>query len=136
MLRGLAGICYSTDDMPAAIVWYTELVGTEPYFVRPVDGPPAYAEFRIGDLQAELGLIDRRYLPAEASDGAGGVVTAWHVDDVRETFDRLMSMGAREYEPITEREAGFVTAAVVDPFGNVVGLEYNPHYLEVLAARK
>jgi hypothetical protein len=25
-----------------------------------------------------------------------------------------------------------VTAAVVDPFGNVLGVMYNPHYLEVL----
>jgi hypothetical protein len=27
---------------------------------------------------------------------------------------------------------GFVTAAVVDPFGNVLGVMYNPHYLEVV----
>ena len=26
------------------------------------------------------------------------------------------------------------TAAVVDPFGNVLGIMHNPHYLEVLAA--
>ncbi|MBI4049018.1 MAG: VOC family protein, partial [Devosia nanyangense] len=28
---------------------------------------------------------------------------------------------------------GFVGAAVLDPFGNIVGLMYNKHYLEVLA---
>jgi hypothetical protein len=28
------------------------------------------------------------------------------------------------------REAGFVTAAVLDPFGNVIGLMYNPNWLE------
>jgi hypothetical protein len=27
-----------------------------------------------------------------------------------------------------------VTAAVVDPFGNVLGVMYNPHYLAVLQA--
>jgi hypothetical protein len=27
-----------------------------------------------------------------------------------------------------------VTAAVVDPFGNVLGIMYNPHYLEILAS--
>ncbi|GAB09259.1 hypothetical protein GOARA_035_00150 [Gordonia araii NBRC 100433] len=27
-----------------------------------------------------------------------------------------------------------VTATVADPFGNVIGLMYSPHYLEVLAA--
>lgn len=39
-----------------------------------------------------------------------------------------------EYEPITRRGEGFVTASVVDPFGNVFGIMHNPHYLAVLAA--
>ena len=29
---------------------------------------------------------------------------------------------------------GFVTAAVIDPFGNILGVLYNPHYLEILRA--
>lgn len=29
-------------------------------------------------------------------------------------------------------EAGFVTASVIDPFGNVLGVMYNPHYVDVL----
>jgi hypothetical protein len=42
----------------------------------------------------------------------------------------------RRYDPITPRgESGFVTASVVDPFGNVLGIMSNPHYLKVLAAR-
>ena len=45
-------------------------------------------------------------------------------------------MGATEYEPITPRGEGFVTASVVDPFGNVLGVMYNPHYLEILAAQQ
>jgi hypothetical protein len=28
-----------------------------------------------------------------------------------------------------------VTASVVDPFGNIIGVMYNPHYLEILAGR-
>ena len=48
----------------------------------------------------------------------------------------LLSLGATEYQPITPRGEGFVTAAVVDPFGNVLGVMYNPHYLEILAAGK
>src|ERR687890_1910008 len=48
-------------------------------------------------------------------------------------IEKLLSMGAKEYEALTRRgEAGFVTASVVDPFGNVLGVMYNPHYLEVL----
>jgi predicted enzyme related to lactoylglutathione lyase len=130
MLRGFATINYWADDMEAATRWYSELLGVEPYFVRPVDGPPAYVEFRIGDSLDELGLIDRRYAPGRAASGPGGVVMYWHVDDIEATFQRLLSMGAEEYQPITPREAGFVTASVLDPFGNVLGIMYNPHYLE------
>jgi predicted enzyme related to lactoylglutathione lyase len=57
----------------------------------------------------------------------------WHVDDIAATFERLLSMGATEYGPITARgEQGFVTAAVVDPFGNGVGVVYNRHYVQIL----
>jgi hypothetical protein len=45
-------------------------------------------------------------------------------------------MGAKEYEPVTPREAGFITASVVDPFGNILGIMYNPHYLEILAEKE
>jgi hypothetical protein len=43
-------------------------------------------------------------------------------------------MGATEYQPITPRGEEWVTAAVVDPFGNVLGVMYNPHYLEILGS--
>lgn len=138
MLRGFATITYWADDMQAATRWYAELLEVEPYFVRPIEGPPAYVEFRIGDSQDELGLKDRRYAPAGAAPGPGGVVMYWHVDDIEATFQKLLSMGAKEYQPITARgsevvgAAEFVTASVVDPFGNVLGIMYNPHYLETL----
>jgi predicted enzyme related to lactoylglutathione lyase len=136
MLRGFATISYWADDVEAARDWYAELLGIEPYFVRPEEGPPAYVEFRVGDYQDELGIIDRRYAPPGTASGPGGVVMYWHVDDVAATFDRLLSMGAKEYQPITPREAGWITASVVDPFGNVLGIVYNPHYLETLASLK
>ncbi|MBY8874530.1 VOC family protein [Micromonospora sp. PLK6-60] len=132
MLRGFATINYWADDLAAATRWYAELLDAEPYFVRPVDGPPAYVEFRIGDSLDELGLIDRRYAPAGAAPGPGGVVMYWHVDDIDATFHKLLSMGATEYQPLTPRTSGFVTASVIDPFGNVLGIMHNPHYLEIL----
>ncbi|GGL29849.1 hypothetical protein GCM10014719_34050 [Planomonospora parontospora subsp. antibiotica] len=60
------------------------------------------------------------------------MVLHWHVDDVQAALDRLLSMGAAPYMPLTEHGPGFVTASVVDPFGNVLGVMYNQHYLEVL----
>jgi predicted enzyme related to lactoylglutathione lyase len=131
----MATVNYWADDLDAARQWYTELLGAEPYFDRPgPDGRPAYIEFRIGDYQHELGLIDRRYAPGGTASGPAGAVLHWHVDDVKVTLDRLVAMGAQPHQPITEwGTAGFVTASVVDPFGNILGIMYNPHYLDVLA---
>jgi predicted enzyme related to lactoylglutathione lyase len=133
-LRGFSTINFWADDVPAAVAWYTEFLGVEAYFTRPgPDGCTVYAEFRIGDYQAELGIVDRAYAPPGSATQPGGAIMYWHVDDLGATVDRLLSMGATEYQPITPRgTAGFVTAAVVDPFGNVLGVMYNPHYLEIL----
>ncbi|PXY35864.1 VOC family protein [Prauserella flavalba] len=134
MLRGLTTVTYFADDLPAARRWYTELLGVEPYFARSAGDEVAYLEYRIGDYLAELGLLDRRYVPDRAA-GAGAGLVYWAVDDVRAAFDRLLALGATEHEKPVERGPGFVTASVTDPFGNVLGVMYNQHYLDVLAAR-
>jgi len=168
MLRGLTTVSFFADDLSAARDWYVELLGVEPYFVREIDGTPAYIEFRIGDYQHELGFIDRRFAPpgqqsgGQASSSARGTsalrresrssqpspteparaanrrdetMTYWAVDDVQATFDRLVSLGATVHQEIREQGPGFVTASVVDPFGNVLGVMYNEHYLSVVGGQ-
>jgi predicted enzyme related to lactoylglutathione lyase len=135
-LRGLANVNYYATDMQAAKKWYSELLGIEPYFARPNLENPAYIEFRIGDYQHELGIIDSKYAPKNATVGPGGEIVYWHVDDVTSTFEKLLAMGAKEYEPIINRGENFITASVVDPFGNILGIMNNPHYLEILELTK
>jgi predicted enzyme related to lactoylglutathione lyase len=138
MFRGFATVNFYADDLAAARDWYTKLLGVEPYYFFPqAPAAPAYVEFRVGDDGDELGFIDRKYAPAGASDTPGGAVMHWHVDDLAATVEKLLAMGATEYQPVTEHGdgSGFTTASVVDPFGNVLGVMHNPHYLEVLAAR-
>lgn len=93
MLRGLTTVTYFAADHDAAKRWYTELLGVEPYFDR-----PGYAEFRIGDYQHELGLIDSSYAPHDTTGDPSGVVLYWHVDDVVAAFARLTDLGATEHE--------------------------------------
>lgn len=131
-LRGLATISFFAEDVKAAKKWYSELLGLEPYFERPDAENPAYVEFRIGDYEHELGIIDKKFEPQGAKKNTGGAVVFWHVDDVEEMLEKLIAMGAKEYEPLTKREAGFVTASVIDPFGNILGIMHNPHYLKIL----
>ena len=131
-LRGLTTVSYFAADHAAARQWYTDFLGVKPYFER-----PGYAEFRLGDYQHELGIIDSRYAPGtESTAGRAGVVVYWHVDDVQAALARAVKMGARQLEAPQDRGRGFITATVVDPFGNILGLMYNPHYLQVLAGLK
>lgn len=55
--------------------WYSEILGMEPYF-----NVPGYSEFRLGDYQHELGIIDGKYVPKNASKEIGGAIAYWHVD--------------------------------------------------------
>lgn len=134
LLRGIANVSFWAADLTAARQWYTELLGIEPYFQRPATGPPAYLEFRLGDYQQELGIIDSRFAPDDSSGGPAGAVVYWHVDNVTASIERLRSMGAKEHEAPVDRGQGFVTASVLDPFGNILGIMHNPHYLAVLAS--
>lgn len=131
--RGLATVSFWAADLDAATDWYTQLLGIEPYFIRPpAPAPTAYVEFHAGDYQHEIGIIDSSYAPTSAATTPGGAVVYWHLDDLKGTYEKLLAMGAVEYQPPTDREEGFTTAAVVDPFGNVLGIMHNPHYLDVL----
>src|SRR6266536_3092073 len=84
MLRGLTTVSFWAADLVAAKQWYAELLGIERYFQR-----PGYAEFRLGDYQHELGLIDSRYAPDPSATGPAGAIVYWHVDDLRATLEKL-----------------------------------------------
>jgi len=131
MLRGFATVNYFADDLEAAKAWYTELLGLPSYF----EVPGGYVEFRFGDHAQELGIVKGAWAPHDMSAAPGGQIAYWHVDDLDAMIARLASLGAKEYEPKTVRGEGFTTASFVDPFGNVIGVMFNQHYLDVLAAK-
>lgn len=134
--RGVCTVAYLAADHDGAKKWYAEVIGVAPYMDK-----PGYAEFRFGDYQHELGIIDARFIgvlgggEAAAAPTPGGAIAYWHVDDIQATLDRLVAMGARPFHPPRDFGEGFIGATVIDPFGNVFGIMHNPHYLAVLAGR-
>jgi catechol 2,3-dioxygenase-like lactoylglutathione lyase family enzyme len=94
MLQGLTTVNLISEDVPATVAWYTELLGVKPYFVRPELGPPAYAEFRLGPDEDELGILDSRFAKHPATGTPSGAVVYWHVDDVAAAVDRAVALGA------------------------------------------
>lgn len=129
-LRGISTISFYADNLEVAQKWYSKILGMEPYFKV-----PGYIEFRLGDYQHELGIIDSKFAPKKATDNAGSAIVYWHVDNLEQALDTLISEGATLYEPITDRSGGkmsFVTASIIDPFGNILGIMYNQHFLDIL----
>jgi predicted enzyme related to lactoylglutathione lyase len=133
-LRGLSTVNFYANDVAAAAKWYSELLGVAPYFANPNFEQPAYLEFRIGDSQHELGIVNSTYKPKGSLAGSGGAIVYWHVDDLNATLEKLLANGATEHAPVTTHGDGFVTASVLDPFGNILGVMFNQHYLDMLAS--
>lgn len=130
-LRGFATVNFYAVDLDAAKKWYSEVFEIQPYFEK-----PGYIEFRVGDYEHEMGIIDAKWAPPSAAGTPaagtpGGAIIYWHVDDVEGAYNRLLDLGATTYQPVITRGEGFVTASVVDPFGNILGVMYNKHYLSI-----
>lgn len=137
MFHGLSTVTFYAADLEEAATWYTQVLGGEPYYVT-----PAYVEFRVGRHRAELGLIKAEYAgshlartPAPVPGQPSGAVVNWHVEDVPAARERLLELGASPHDDVVERGdgGGYVTASVIDPFGNILGLIHNPHWAEFSA---
>jgi predicted enzyme related to lactoylglutathione lyase len=116
--HGLRTLIYKVPDLDAAKKWYTNIFGVAPYFDEPF-----HVGFEIGGY--EFGLQ-----PLEGALTVSGerVSTYWGVDNVQEIYDKLLSAGATPFEEPIEVGGGIVVAAVQDPWGNVFGVIYNPHF--------
>jgi len=126
VLRGVSTINFYATDHSKAVRWYAEFLEMEPYF-----SVAGYAEFRLGDYQQELGIIDSKFAPNHITDKPAGATIYWHVDDLQKIIDKLISLGATIYQEKTDRGNGFITASFLDPFGNILGIMTNPHYIEI-----
>ncbi|MCX2948017.1 VOC family protein [Lentzea sp. NEAU-D7] len=127
----MSTVSYFADDLTEARDWYASFLGADAYFERSTqDGLLAYVEFRIGDYQAELGIVHRSF-EVTPSGGPAGQILYWAVDDLDATLARLLELGAKVHDEPRVRGEGFVTASVVDPFGNILGVMTNTHYLAI-----
>lgn len=117
-LLGLRTAIYRVDDLDRARAWYTDVLGFGPYFDEPF-----YVGFEVGGY--ELGL-----LPSGDGErrGVGGVSVYWGVADADASLARLLQRGAVEHEAVEDVGEGIRVGAVLDPFGNPLGIIENPHF--------
>ena len=117
MIKGLRTTIYKVPDLAQAKAWYSKAFGITPYFDEPF-----YVGFNVGGF--ELGLDP----DAPATIQPGGVLTYWAVDDVDTAYARLINCGAAKHEDPKEVGSGIKVATLLDPFGNIIGLIFNPHF--------
>lgn len=117
-ILGLRTTIYKVSDIEKARDWYAKAFETKAYFDEPY-----YVGFNIGGY--ELGLQ-----PEEGPTGEKieSVVAYWGVEKIQEVYDRLLSLGAAENEKPYNIGGEMMIATLKDPFGNVIGLIYNPYF--------
>ncbi len=125
MFLGLRTVVYYVGDLERAKAWWSDLLGLTPYFDQPF-----YVGFNVGGY--ELGLHP---LDGESGEkiGPSSAITYWGVPDIAVSCERIIAAGAVEHQTIQDVGDGIMVAAVVDPFGNIVGLIQNPHFALVEA---
>ena len=117
-LQGLRTVVYGVPDIERAKDWYTEALGVKPY----VD-EPFYVAFNVGGYELALNPKGTVARPA-----GSGVRVFWGVDNIDEELDRLLGIGAKPHKPVENIGADIKVASVLDPYGNLIGLIYNPHF--------
>ena len=113
MIKGLRTAKYPVSDLAKAKAWYTEVFGAAPYFDQPF-----YVGFAIAGF--ELGLVP------DGEPGKAGCCAYWGVDDIEAEVARITGLGAAVHEAIQDVGEGIKVAELADPFGNLLGLIYNP----------
>lgn len=116
-ILGLRTAIYMVPDLEAAKAWYSKVFETEPYF-----DTPYYVGYNIAGY--ELGLH-----PEEAETKKGdNILTYWGVADAETEYQRMIALGATEHQKPNNVGADIVVASVNDPWGNVIGLIFNPEF--------
>ena len=117
-ILGLRTVAYLVDDLNAAKDWYSKAFGVSPYFDESF-----YVGFNIGGY--ELGLMPDQ---KSASEKSGGVYAYWGVEKIEDAFSRFLDLGAEAHENPQNVGGELMVASVKDPWGNIVGLIYNPYF--------
>jgi predicted enzyme related to lactoylglutathione lyase len=119
MFLGLRTAKYEVQDMAKAKEWYSKALGMEPYF----DQPAFYVGYNVGGY--DLGLVPAP--KAETRRAAAGVAY-WGVEDAHAAYKRLIELGATPVQDVQDVGGGMLVGEVRDPFGNVLGIIYNPQF--------
>ncbi len=111
------GICLVTENVPALVRFYSEILGCRP------EGDDYHAEFALDGLS--LAIFSRRGMEEMAPGsmhgaGHGGVTLGFEVPDVDADYARPTARGVPVVKPPATYPWGARSAWFRDPDGNIV----------------
>lgn len=115
MIKGLRTIIFPVKEISEAKIWYSNVLGVEPYFDMPF-----YVGFNLGGY--ELGLLP------DGTPSVDGCRSYWGVENIESSVENFINHGAIVIEPITDVGEGIKVSSIADPFGNRFGLIFNPNF--------
>ncbi len=115
---GLRTVGYKVADLQKAKEWYSHVFGVKPYFDETF-----YVGFNVGGY--ELGLMPDENPTAQKTEN---VLLYWGVENINESYARLIELGATAHEAPQSVGGDIMVATVKDPWGNIVGIIYNPSF--------
>ena len=115
IMLGLRTVIYKVSNLSEAKAWYSKAFDTEPYFDELY-----YVGFDIKGY--ELGLQQEESIKGEST------FTYWGVEDIQKEYNRFISLGASEHEKPMNVGGELMVCSVKDPWNNIIGLIYNPHF--------
>jgi len=114
-ILGLRTTIYKVTDLPKAKEWYSKAFNAKPYFDESF-----YVGFNIGGY--ELGLQNEKVAVGE------NVSVFWGVEDIEAAYKYFVECGATEVEKPMNVGENIMVATLKDPWGNLLGLIYNPNF--------
>jgi predicted enzyme related to lactoylglutathione lyase len=104
-------VLHPVSDLATAKAVYTALLGS---------GPLADTDYYVG---FEAGGQHLGLLPGGGPQGLTSPVAYWEVPDIEATVAEVTAAGAAVKEPVHDVGGGRLVATLVDPDGNLLGLQ-------------
>ena len=117
-MLGLRTTIYKVSDLNKAKEWYAKAFETSAYFDELF-----YVGFNIKGY--ELGLQPEE---EPMTNKTANVLSYWGVEEIEKEYKRFLDLGATVLEAPQNVGGELMVAAVKDPWGNAIGLIYNPYF--------
>jgi predicted enzyme related to lactoylglutathione lyase len=114
VIKNFATIRLFVDDVAKSRDWYKSYFGIEP-----IEDIGNFSSFRIGQTMLDISVADDKSPLSQ-----GGSVGYWQVDNLEQAVSHAIELGGQIYRgPLRVNEIQKTIVQILDPFGNVFGLE-------------